>query len=294
MKIDPKKTDKIKLQAFMADSIAPRPIALASTIDEKGTPNLSPFSFFNAFGTNPPVLVFSPSRRNRDNTTKHTFENLKKHKEVVINTVSYDMLHQINLASSEFGDGIDEFIKSGLTPVKADKVKPFIVKESPVSFECKVLDIIETGKEGGAGNLIVCEIVMMHVQNNILKNKTEIDHQKIDLIGRLGKNLYVRTNDNNVFAVDKPGSELAIGFDALPPSVRKSKVLTGNEIAQMAMLPSLPSKDEIKATKQWQEVEEIFEISDIKIRREKIHKIAGFLIKRGKIKEALQLVLTVK
>ncbi|MBT3800103.1 MAG: flavin reductase family protein [Bacteroidetes bacterium] len=292
MQIDPKNTDIIKIQSIMAGAIAPRPIALASTINEKGIPNLSPFSFFNSFGVTPPILVFSPSRRGRDNTTKHTYDNIKNNKEVVINVVSYNMVHQVNLASSEFADDVNEFTKSGLNSLKSTIVKPFRVKESPVSFECKVLQVIETGTQGGAGNLVVCEIVMIHVDKKVLDDNGSIDPNKIDLVGRMGKNLYVRASGSSLFEIDKPKSELGIGVDSLALSIRNSKVLSGNEIGQLGMLASFPSKKEIDEANEFQEVEEILKISDQDEKIHKLHRIASFLIKRNKVAEAFKILLT--
>ncbi|MBL6963394.1 MAG: flavin reductase family protein [Bacteroidetes bacterium] len=292
MKIDPKKTDLIKVQGLMAGSIAPRPIALASTINKQGLPNLSPFSFFNSFGVNPPILIFSPSRRGRDNSTKHTFENIKAHKEVVINVVTFDMAHQVNLSSSEYPDGINEFEKSGLSALPSDLVKPFRVKESPVNFECKVINIIETGTQGGAGNLVICEIVMIHVDEAILDENGFIDADKIDLVGRLGKNNYVRASGSALFNIDKPGLKLGIGINSLPDHIIKSEVLSGNEIGQIGMLTSFPSNEEILQTKEMDEVKEILVIKNQDEKRLKIHRIASFLIKRGKINDALKVLMT--
>jgi len=204
LKIDPKSTSLLKLQGYILGAVAPRPIAFASTIDKKGNPNLSPFSFFNAFSANPPVCIFSPSRRARDNTTKHTFENVKEVGEVVINAVNYDLVHQASLTSTEYPKGVNEFIKAGLTPVPSEIVKPFRVKESPVQMECRVRDIIELGNEGGAGNLVICEILLIHISEDVLDEKGNIDPQKIDLVSRMGGNWYCRASGDALFEVEKP------------------------------------------------------------------------------------------
>ena len=201
---DPKEMTIQKFQGLMQGSVAPRPIAFASTIDKDERPNLSPFSFFNAFGTNPPILVFSPSRRGRDNTTKHTYENVKEVPEVVINVVNFDMVQQVSDASAEFPKGVNEFEMVGFTMQKSEIVKPFRVLESPVQFECKVLQVIETGTQNAAGNLVICEILRMHVNPGILDESGNIDPHKIDLVGRLGRNFYVRASGNAIFEVVKP------------------------------------------------------------------------------------------
>lgn len=203
-KIIPKETNLSHLHQILLGSVAPRPIALASTIDKNGKPNLSPFSFFNVFGVNPPTLIFSPSRRGKDNTTKDTYENVKQHAEVVINVVNYEMVEQNNLSSNEYDRGINEFEKSGFTPIPSEIVKPFRVKESPVQFECVVKEVIETSQLPGAGNLVICEIVMIHVNENVLNSSGGIDQDKIDLVGRLGGDLYSRTAGKSKFKVEKP------------------------------------------------------------------------------------------
>ncbi|MCB0804502.1 MAG: flavin reductase family protein [Bacteroidales bacterium] len=246
-KINPLDTTVPEFHKLMLGSVAPRPIAFASTIDKNGNPNVSPFSFFNAFGANPPTLVFSPSRRGRDNTTKHTFENLKEIPEVVINVVNYDIVQQVSLSSTEYPKGVNEFIKAGLTPLASELVKPFRVKESPVQFECRVNDIIETGDQGGAGNLVICEILLMHIDENVFDNQGSIDPNKIDLVGRMGGNFYCRTNGNSVFTVEKPLQRMGIGIDALPDGIRLSEHLSGNDLGKMGNIERLPSPDEIKA-----------------------------------------------
>jgi flavin reductase (DIM6/NTAB) family NADH-FMN oxidoreductase RutF len=242
---DPAGMNQQQLHRLLLGSIAPRPIALASTIDAEGNPNLSPFSCFNFFGVNPTTLIFSPSRRGRDNTTKHTFENLKEVPEVVINVVTYDIVQQSSLASCEYAKGINEFEKAGFTQLQSEMIRPFRVKESPVQLECKVRQIIETGSSAGSANLIICEIVRMHINENVLDEKGEIDVDKIDLVGRLGGDFYVRTSGNSKFAVPKPLLKNGIGIDALPDKIKFSKYLTGNDLGQLGNIEKLPDPDEL-------------------------------------------------
>jgi flavin reductase (DIM6/NTAB) family NADH-FMN oxidoreductase RutF len=242
--IDPKTIPTAKMQGYLQSSIGPRPIAFASTMDGDGNPNLSPFSFFNVFSANPPILVFSPARRVRDNSIKHTLMNCEATKEVVINVVNYDLVQQTSLASTEYATGVDEFIKSGLTQLASDLVKPFRVKESPVQFECKVTQIIALGNEGGAGNLILCEVVKMHIDETILDENGAIDQYKIDLVSRLGGNWYSRSNQG-LFEVPKPLATLGIGVDAIPKEVRSSSVFDGNDLGKLGNIEALPTPEEV-------------------------------------------------
>jgi flavin reductase (DIM6/NTAB) family NADH-FMN oxidoreductase RutF len=242
--VDPKTIPTAKMQGYLQSSIGPRPIAFASTMDGDGNPNLSPFSFFNVFSANPPILVFSPARRVRDNSIKHTLMNCEATKEVVINVVNYDLVQQTSLASTEYATGVDEFIKSGLTQVASDLVKPFRVKESPVQFECKVTQIIALGNEGGAGNLILCEVVKMHIDETILDENGAIDQYKIDLVSRLGGNWYSRSNQG-LFEVPKPLATLGIGVDAIPKEVRSSAVFDGNDLGKLGNIEALPTPEEV-------------------------------------------------
>ncbi len=248
-KIDPNTLENPHLHKFILGAVAPRPIAFASTVDADGLPNLSPFSFFNAFGVNPTTLIFSPSRRGRDNTTKHTYENVKQVPEVVINVVNYDMVQQASLASSEYPKGVNEFIKAGFTPLPSETIRPFRVKESPVQFECRVRDVIETGTGGGAANLVICEINMIHVHDDILDELGLPDQQKIRLVGRLGKNHYVKAFGESLFDVPKPVVETGIGIDRLPERIRLSKYLTGNHLGQLGNMKSLPSAKDVDKIK---------------------------------------------
>ena len=242
--IDPKKVPTVKLHSYLLSAVAPRPIAFASTIDSDGNPNLSPFSFFNVFSANPPILIFSPARRVKNNTTKHTLENVKATKEVVINVVDYKIVQQMSLSSTEYGFGVNEFIKSGLTMLASEKVKPFRVKESPVQFECKVNDIIALGKEGGAGNLVICEVLRIHIDKAVLDENNNIDQYKIDLVSRMGQNWYSRAV-KGMFEVPKPLSSLGIGIDKLPLDIRNSKILTGNDLGMLGNIEEIPTKSDV-------------------------------------------------
>ncbi|QEE48399.1 flavin reductase family protein [Flavobacterium alkalisoli] len=244
LSIDPKEIPTAKLQGYLQGAIGPRPIAFASTIDKDGTPNLSPFSFFNVFSANPPILVFSPSRRVRDNTIKHTLINAELNREVVINVVNYAIVQQASLSSTEYGEGVNEFTKSGLTMLPSDIVKPFRVKESPVQFECRVKDIISLGDGGGAGNLIICEVVKLHVDENILDENGAVDQNKIDLVSRMGGNWYSRANAG-LFEVEKPLTTLGIGVDAIPDFVKESSVFDGNDLGKLGNVETLPTEEEI-------------------------------------------------
>jgi flavin reductase (DIM6/NTAB) family NADH-FMN oxidoreductase RutF len=242
--INPQKTDITKMHSYLLSAVAPRPIALASKIDDYGIPNLSPFSFFNVFSANPPILIFSPARRVRDNTVKHTFENAKQTKEVVINVVNYDIIHQTSLSSTEYDRGVNEFEKAGFTMLKSDLVKPFRVAESPIQFECKVNEIIELGKDGGAGNLIICEVVCMHIDKSVLDDDNKIDQIKLDLVARAGGNFYSRAK-STFFEIPKPLQTKGIGIDTLPDVIKNSSILTGNNLGMLGNVDSLPSTDDV-------------------------------------------------
>lgn len=242
--IDPKTIETAKLQGYLQSSVGPRPIAFASTMDAEGNPNVSPFSFFNVFSANPPILIFSPARRVRDNSIKHTLINAEATGEVVINVVNYDMVQQISLASTEYADGVDEFLKSGLSPIASEVVKPFRVKESPVQFECKVTQIIPLGTEGGAGNLVLCEVVRIHIDESVLDENGSIDQYKIDLVSRLGGNWYSRSNQG-LFEVPKPLSTLGIGVDAIPNFIKESSVFNGNDLGMLGNVEALPTLQEV-------------------------------------------------
>ncbi|MCY1481376.1 Flavoredoxin [compost metagenome] len=242
--IEPKEISTAKLQGYLQGSVGPRPIAFASTVDRNGNPNLSPFSFFNLFSANPPILVFSPSRRVRDNTIKHTLINAEATREVVINVVNYDMVQQASLSSTEYGNGVNEFLKAGFTPIPSDLVKPFRVKESPVQFECEIQEIISLGSEGGAGNLIICEIVKMHIDEKILDENGAVDQHKIDLVSRLGGNWYSRSN-MGLFEVEKPLTTLGIGVDQIPDFIKNSPIFDGNDLGKLGNVEALPTSEEV-------------------------------------------------
>ncbi len=235
-----------KLHGYLLSAVAPRPIAFASTLDTEGNPNLSPFSFFNVFSANPPILIFSPARRVRDNTTKHTLHNVETMKEVVINVVNYDLVHQMSLASTEYPEHVNEFEKAGLTMLASDEVKPFRVAESPVQFECKVNEIIKLGTEGGAGNLVICEVVKFHIDDEFLNEDSTINQKKLDLVARAGGSLYSRAN-KGFFEIPKPLSNLGIGVDSFPDHVKNSMILTGNNLGMLGNVEALPSKEAVDA-----------------------------------------------
>jgi len=241
---EPHVLSPMQLQSYLQTAIAPRPIAFASTIDINGKPNLSPFSFFNVFSSNPPILVFSPARRVRNNTIKHTLINCEATKQVVINIVDYSIVQQMSLSSTEYPDGVNEFVKSGLTMLPSDMIKPYRVAESPVQFECKVNEIIALGNQGGAGNLIICEVVKIHIKENILDENGMIDQQKIDLVARLGSNWYTRVNEG-LFEVEKPLITLGIGVDQIPDFIKESKVFDGNDLGKLGNIETLPTEEEI-------------------------------------------------
>jgi len=242
--LDPKELSPAKLQGYLQSAVAPRPIAFASTIDKNGKPNLSPFSFFNIFSSNPPILVFSPARRVRDNSIKHTLINCQETKQVVINMVNYDIVQQMSLSSTEYPEGVNEFAKSGLTAIPSNIVKPYRVAESPVQFECKVNEIITLGTEGGAGNMIICEVVKIHINETILDANGIIDPMKIDLVSRLGGNWYSRANQG-LFEVQKPIVTLGIGVDAIPDFIKNSSIFNGNDLGKLGNVESLPTSEEI-------------------------------------------------
>ncbi len=275
------------LHSHLLASIAPRPIAFASTIDKDGQPNLSPFSFFNVFGVNPPIAIFSPARRVKNNSIKHTLQNVAETGEVVINMVNYLMVQQMSLASTEYAKGVNEFVKAGFTAEASKMVKPFRVKESPVQLECKVKDIIYTGTEGGAGNLIVCEILLVHINENILDANGKIDQHKIDLVGRLGADWYVRASGDALFEVAKPLTTMGIGVDSLPESIRLSNVLTGNDLGQLGNVERMPTPEEAKIyfeSAEWNLL--VKEFGLVIHHNDGNHEIAKVLLNKGLVTEA--------
>ena len=248
--IDPKQIATRDFHQFLLGAVAPRPIAFVSTVDEDGNANLAPYSFFNAFSSNPPILVFSSNRRVVDNTTKDTLANVIATKEVVISVVNYDIVRQMTVASVQFDSDISEFEKAGLTPIPAEDVKPFLVKESPVNMECRVREIQTLGEHGGAGHLIICEVVKMHIKDEVIDENGRIDPHKIDLMGRMGRAFYVRASGDAIKTIVQAVTELTIGYDALPTSIKNSKILSGNNIGQLAGLTEAPNQESIMSLKE--------------------------------------------
>ena len=249
LSIDPKELTVQRLHQLLLGAIGPRPIAFASTLDAQGNANLAPFSFFNVFSANPPILVFSPSRSGRTGQSKDTYNNAKAIPEVVINVVNYNMVHQMSLASSPYAPGVDEFVKAGFTALASHKVAPFRVAEAPVQFECKVQQIIELGQEGGAGNLIICEVLQMHIHESLLNEHGLIDQHKIDLVARMGADWYCRANTASMFEIKKPISTCGVGYDALPPDIKNSHVLSANDLGQLAGIEELPNETDVNEYK---------------------------------------------
>ena len=285
--INPKNIEIPKLHRYLLGAIGPRPIAFASTIDKDGVANLAPFSFFNAFSANPPILVFSPARSGRTNTTKDTYNNVKILPEVVINVVNFELVHQMSLASSPYPSSVDEFVKSGLTPVASECVQPFRIKESPVQFECKVNEVIELGDQGGAGNLIICEVLRIHIDEAILDEQQMIDQHKIDLVSRMGGNWYCRADENSMFEIPKPITTCGIGYDELPEDIKNSDVLTANNLGQLAGVESIPNETDVNEYK-------LIELSELFLSLEEdatqleieIHKRAKLLLEKNHLEEA--------
>jgi flavin reductase (DIM6/NTAB) family NADH-FMN oxidoreductase RutF len=285
---DLKPADK---QYYLQHIVAPRPVCFASTIDKAGHVNLSPFSFFNMFSSNPPILIFSPARRVRDNTTKHTLENVREVPEVVINIATYDMVQQVSLASCEFPKGINEFIKAGFTPEPATLVKPPMVKESKAKMECRVIEIKPLGTEGGAGNLVICEVMRLHIDESLLDENNKPDQRKIHHIARLGGNWYCKVDESNLFEVEKPNVHLGIGIDALPFSVRNSRILTGNHLGQLANVNEMPVIDPSFDDNHLKQIIQYYSISPEEMEKE-LHRYSQRLLDKGRIREAWQVLLS--
>lgn len=291
--ITPGEVSTAQLHGYLLGAIAPRPIAFVSTVNEKGEVNLSPYSFFNVFSANPPIAIFSPARRVRDNTTKHTLQNAMTTKEAVINIVNYNMVEQMSLASTEYAEGVNEFVKAGFTELASELVKAPRVKESPVQLECKVREVVHLGNEGGAGNLVICEIVKVHINEAILDENKKISPQKIDLVARMGGDWYCRANFDALFEVAKPLAKLGIGFDALPLDIKNSEVLTGNDLGKLANVEQLPDETEVNEYK-------LLELSDLyqelfdepKELEKQLHLRAKELLKNNQVHEAWLTLLT--
>tara|TARA_B100001287_G_C22620854_1_gene499961 strand:- start:215 stop:1108 length:894 start_codon:yes stop_codon:yes gene_type:complete len=287
LSIDPKHLEIPKLHRYLLGAIGPRPIAFASTVDENGNTNLAPFSFFNVFSANPPIMIFSPARSGRTNTTKDTYNNIKKIPEVVINVVTHEIVHQMSLASSPYPSDISEFEKSGFTAVKSEIVKPPRVDESPVQFECKVNDVIELGQKGGAGNLILCEVLKMHIHEDVLDENQMIDQHKIDLVSRMGGNWYCRADQNSMFEINKPITKCGIGYDSLPSDILNSPILTGNDLGHLAGIEELPNETEVNEYKLLELSELFISLEEDAVQLElEIHKKAQELLKRNLLEEA--------
>jgi flavin reductase (DIM6/NTAB) family NADH-FMN oxidoreductase RutF len=292
MTFDLKELKPVEKQYYLQHVIAPRPICFASTIDKQGQINLSPFSFFNLFSTNPPIVIFSPSRRVRDNTTKHTLQNILEVPEVVINIVTYDMVQQTSLASCEFPKGTNEFIKAGFTAIPATLVKPPMVKESKVKLECKVLEVKPLGTEGGAGNLVICEVLRMHIDDSLLDENKKIDQRKITHVARLGGDWYCQVNEQNLFQVEKPNTQIGIGIDALPENIRNSDILSGNNLGQLANVQELPVIDPAFDDDHLKQIIQYFNLNPDEMEKE-LHLYAKKLLDEGKLRDAWQVLLAI-
>lgn len=293
LSIDPKSLEIPKLHGYLLGAVGPRPIAFASTIDEDGNPNLAPFSFFNVFSANPPIMIFSPARSGRTNTTKDTYNNVKLVPEVVINVVTHDIVQQMSLASSPYESGVDEFIKSGFTKIDSETVKPFRVAESPVQFECKVNQVIELGDGGGAGNLVICEVTRIHIDEKVLDENDKIDQHKIDLVSRMGGNWYCRADEKSMFEITKPIVTKGIGFDHLPEDVLKSEILSANDLGQLAGIDELPNETDVNDYKLIELSDLFVELEDEQAKLEKeLHKLAKELLEENKLEEAWKTLLS--
>ena len=291
--IDPSELGNPKTHHYLLGAVGPRPICFASTIDKNGVPNLAPFSFFNVFSSNPPVAIFSPARSGRTGQQKDTYNNVKSIPEVVINLVDYNMVEKMSLASSPYEPEIDEFIKSGLTPIESETIKPFRVKESPVQMECEVFNVMELGETGGAGNLIMCKIKKIHIQKGILDENQMIDQQKIDLVSRMGGNWYCRTDANSMFEIAKPITTCGIGVDKMPKDILNSEILTGNDLGKLGGIEALPDETEVNEYKLVELGDLFVELEDRPSELEnKLHQIAQTLLKEDKLEEAWKTLLT--
>ena len=290
MIIDLKDLKTSEKQYYLQHLVAPRPVCFASTIDKKGYVNLSPFSFFNLFSSNPPIVIFSPSRRVRDNSIKHTLENVMEVPEAVVNIVTYEMVHQVSLASCEYPKELNEFAKAGFTPEPATLVKPPMVKESKVKMECKVIEVKPLGNEGGAGNLVICEVLRMHIDDSLVDENKKMDQRKIHHIARLGGDWYCKVDESNLFHIQKPNTELGIGVDALPESIRYSKILTGSNLAQLANVNELPAIEPSFDDPHLKNIIQYYSIDPDEMEKE-LHSYAKKLLNEGNVKEAWQVLL---
>ncbi|MCS6990297.1 MAG: flavin reductase family protein [Chitinophagales bacterium] len=292
--IDPAETPVPRMHSFLLSAVAPRPIAFASTVDRDGNANLSPFSFFNAFGSRPATLIFSPARRVRDQAVKNTLENVLEVPEVVINVVTYNMVQQANVASSEYPKGVDEFVKAGFTKLRSERVRPWRVAESPVQMECKVVEVKSMGEQGGAANLVICEVLLMHVSEKVLDNQGRIDPNKIDLVARMGQDYYCRASGAALFQVPKPLERPAIGLDGLPEAIRNSSVLTGNDLGLLAnvdKIPGLENLQDVHVDELIHELQMRFG-NDTESLHYHLHLMAKHLLAENRVREAWKLLLT--
>jgi len=290
--LDPKDLPIPKLHGYLLGAVGPRPIAFASTIDENGVNNLSPFSFFNVFSAAPPILIFSPARNGRTNTTKDTYNNVKAIPEVVINIVNYNILHQMSLSSSPYAPGVDEFVKAGLKPLASETIRPMRVQEAPVQFECKVNQVIELGDQGGAGNLVICEVTKIHIHEEILGEDGMIDQHKINLVARMGGNWYCHANEASMFEVAKPLTTVGIGFDQLPEDIKASSVLTANDLAQLAGIAALPNETDVNDYKLLELSDFFLSLEDEPAQLEQaLHNKAKELLIENKLEEAWMTLL---
>lgn len=281
--LDPKNVAQSVFHSYLVGAVAPRPIAFASTIDKEGNCNLSPFSFFNVFSSNPPVLIFSPARSGKTGQTKHTHDNVKEVPEVVINIVDYAMVQQMSLASTAYAKGVDEFEKAGFSKLKSDTIKPFRVAEAPVTLECRVLEVKELGQNGGAGNLIICEVQRIHVKEEVLDENRHIDPKKIDLVSRMGGDWYCRANGDALFRLKQPTTTIGIGVDAIPASIKNSHILTGGNLGQLGAVESMPSAEDAKVFKNAHHLQFA--------NQEQVHAYAQNLLKDNKVDEAWKILL---
>ncbi len=291
--IDTSVTKNPKLHHYLLGAVGPRPICFASTIDKEGNKNIAPFSFFNVFSSNPPIAVFSPARSGRTGATKDTLNNVKEVAEVVINIVNYPVVHQMSLASSPYEPNVDEFIKSGLTPIDSEMVKPARIKECPVQMECKVNEVVELGQDGGAGNLVICEILKIHIDESILDENQMIDQKKIDLVARMGGNWYCRADENSMFEIEKPVTTCGIGVDNIPSDIQNSSILSPNDLGQLGGIEELPDETQVNDYKLVELSELFMEFEDDATQLEvKLHKRAKGLLKENNLEEAWKTLLS--
>lgn len=289
---NPKDLPVPTVHKHLLGAVGPRPIAFASTVDADGNDNLAPFSFFNVFSANPPVMIFSPARNGRTNTTKDTYNNVKAVPEVVINIVNYDMVQQMSLASSPFDPNVDEFVKSGLTPIASETIRPKRVAESPVQFECKVLEVKELGDQGGAGNLVICEVLRIHIKEELLDENGLIDQKKIDLVSRMGGNWYCRADENSMFEITKPITTIGIGYDGIPADIRSSEILSANDLGQLAGIVELPNETDVNEFKLLELSDLFVSLEDNAIQLERaLHVKAKALLQENKLEDAWMTLL---